>query len=100
MVSHRAKSMRGLLIDRRFVVKIYVDTQGKQLTVSRDPEPKVDNGGRQRTEKNSGKPMWQTQVIVLDETGGEVLSVTTVGEKPSVRQGQLVSAVQLEAVPW
>ena len=41
-----------------------------------------------------------TQVFVMDETGGEVISVTTAGEKPIVRQGQLVQLVQLEAVPW
>lgn len=81
-------------------MKIYVDTTGKQLTVSLDPEPKKDQQGRQRSEKDSGRPMWQTQVFVLDETGGEVIAVTTVGEKPNVRQGQLVYAVQLEAVPW
>jgi hypothetical protein len=81
-------------------VKIYVDTTGKQLTASKDPEPKTDQQGRQRTEKDSGRPMWSTQVFVLDETGGEVIMVTTVGEKPNVRQGELVSLVQLEAVPW
>jgi len=81
-------------------VKIYVDTTGKQLTASRDPEAKTDQSGRQRTEKDTGRPLWQTQVFVLDETGGEVIQVTTAGEKPSVRQGQLVTAAQLEAVPW
>ena len=81
-------------------MKIYVDTSGKQLTASRDPEPKTDQHGKQRNEKDTGRPLWQTQVFVLDETGGEVISVTTVGEKPSVRQGQLVTAVQLEAIPW
>ena len=81
-------------------MKIYVDTTGKQLTASRDPEPKTDQNGRQRNEKDTGRPMWATQVFVLDETGGEVIQVTTAGEKPNVRQGQLVTAVQLEAVPW
>ncbi|MBO0883118.1 MAG: hypothetical protein J2P17_22840 [Mycobacterium sp.] len=81
-------------------MKIYVDTTGKQLTASKDPEPRNDQQGRQRTEKDSGRPMWTTQVFVMDETGGEVISVTTAGEKPIVRQGQLVQLVQLEAVPW
>jgi hypothetical protein len=81
-------------------VKIYVDTTGKQVTVSRDPEPKVDQNGRQRVEKESGRPLNQTQVMVMDESGGEVLMVTTAGEKPNVRQGQLVQLVQLEAIPW
>ena len=81
-------------------MKIYVDTTGKQLTVSKDPEPKTDQNGRQRNERDTGRPLWQTQVFVMDETGGEVIQVTTAGEKPTVRQGQLLSAVQLEAVPW
>jgi len=81
-------------------VKIYVDTTGKQATASKDPEPKTDQSGKQRSERDTGRLMWQTQVFVLDETGGEVIQVTTAGEKPSVRQGQLVSLVQLEAVPW
>lgn len=84
-------------------MKIYVDTAGKTLTVSRDPEPKKDGNGpsaRQKNERDTGRPMWVTQVFVMDETGGEVIQVTTAGEKPMVRQGQLVNAVQLEAVPW
>ena len=81
-------------------MKIYVDTTGKQLTASKDPEPRNDQQGRQRTEKDSGRPMWTTQVFVMDETGGEVIAVTTAGEKPIVHQGQLVQLVQLEAVPW
>jgi hypothetical protein len=82
------------------VVKIYVDTTGKQLTASKDPEPKNDQHGKQRSERDTGRPLWSTQVFVMDETGGEVIAVTTAGEKPSVRQGQLVSVVQLEAIPW
>ena len=81
-------------------MKIYVDTTGKQLTVSKDPEPKVDQNGRQRSERDTGRPLYQTQLFVMDETGGEVITATTAGEKPNVRQGQLVTAVQLEAVPW
>ena len=81
-------------------MKIYVDTTGKQLTASKDPEPKTDQNGKQRNERDTGRPLWSTQVFVMDETGGEVISVTTAGEKPNVRQGQLVQLVQLEAVPW
>jgi hypothetical protein len=81
-------------------VKLYVDTTGKQVTVSRDTEPKNDQNGNQRFEKGTSRPMWSTQVFVLDETGGEVITVTTVGEKPSVKVGQLVTVEQLEAIPW
>jgi hypothetical protein len=81
-------------------VKLYVDTSGKQVTVSKDPAPKNDQNGSQRSEKGTGRPMWSTQVFVLDETGGEVLTITTAGEKPNVTVGQLVSVSGLEAIPW
>ncbi|MEO3820981.1 hypothetical protein [Plantactinospora sp. B24E8] len=81
-------------------MKLYVDTKGKQVTVSRDPEPKNDQNGNQRSEKGTGRLMWSTQVFVLDETGGEVISITTAGEKPSVTVGQIVIVEQLEAIPW
>jgi len=81
-------------------VKLYVDTKGKQVTVSRDPEPKADQNGNQRSERGTGRLMWSTQVFVLDETGGEVITVTTAGEKPNVSVGQLVTVEQMEAIPW
>ena len=49
-------------------MKLYVDTTGKQVTVSKPTEPKNDQNGSQRSEKGTGRPMWSTQVIVLDET--------------------------------
>ena len=81
-------------------MKLYVDTTGKQVTVSKDPEPKNDQNGNQRSEKGTGRLMWSTQVFVLDETGGEVITITTAGEKPAVTVGQLVVPVSLEAIPW
>ena len=44
--------------------------------------------------------MWSTQVIAIDETGGEVINVTTVGEIPSVEVGQFVVLDRLEAKAW
>jgi len=81
-------------------MKLYVDTSAKQVTVSRDPEEKNDQNGRQRTERGTGRPMWSTQVFVLDDDGGEVIAITTAGEKPNVKVGQLVSVSKLEALPW
>ncbi|SCG77600.1 hypothetical protein GA0070609_5424 [Micromonospora echinaurantiaca] len=81
-------------------MKLYVDTTRKQVTASKDPEPKNDQNGNQKSEKNTGRPMWSTQVFVLDETGGEVITITTAGEKPSVKVGDFVEVEQLEAIPW
>ncbi|MGC4756987.1 hypothetical protein [Micromonospora trifolii] len=81
-------------------MKLYVDTQSKQVQVTKDPESKNDQNGNQRSEKNTGRLMWSTQVFVLDETGGEIITITTAGEKPGVTVGQLVAVEQLEAIPW
>ena len=78
-------------------MKIYVDTTGITFTVAKKAVPKVDEKGQQRSEKGTGRPMWSTQVVALDETGGEVINVTTVGEIPSVEVGQFVALEQLEA---
>jgi hypothetical protein len=46
------------------------------------------------------RPMWSTQVMVLDDDGGEVIAITTAGEKPNVRVGQPLIVSKLEALPW
>jgi hypothetical protein len=81
-------------------MKLYVDTSSKQVTVSREPVEKTDQNNRQRTERGTGRLMWSTQVFVLDDDGGEVIAVTTAGEKPDVKVGQLVILSKLEALPW
>jgi len=82
-------------------MKLYVDTSTKQVTVSRESVEKTDGqSGRQKTERGTGRPMWSTQVFVLDDDGGEVIAVTTAGERPNVKVGQLVTVSKLEALPW
>lgn len=81
-------------------MKLYVDTSDKQVTVTKDPVEKTDQNGRQRVERGTGRPMWSTQVFILDEDGGEVITITTAGERPNVKVGQLVTVSKLEALPW
>ena len=81
-------------------MKLYVDTSIKQVQVSKDPVEKTEQNGRQKTERGTGRLMWSTQVFVLDDDGGEVIAITTAGEKPDVKVGQLVSVSKLEALPW
>ena len=81
-------------------MKLYVDTNGKQVTVTKDPTEKLEQNGRQKVERGTGRPMWSTQVFVLDDDGGEVITVTTAGEKPNVKVGQELAVSKLEALPW
>jgi hypothetical protein len=61
-------------------MKLLVDTSSKHVTVSRDPVEKTEQNGRQKQERGTGRLMWSTQVFVLDDDGGEVITVTTAGE--------------------
>ncbi len=81
-------------------MKLYVDTGSKQVTVTTDPREKLEQNGRQKVERGTGRPMWSTQVFVLDDDGGEVLAITTAGERPNVKVGQVVAVSKLEALPW
>ena len=81
-------------------MKLIVDTSRKHVMVSREPVEKADERGKQKVERGTGRPMWSTQVIVLDEDGAEVITVTTAGEKPNVKVGQPVTLSKLEALPW
>ena len=82
-------------------MKLNVDTSMKQVTVSREAIEKADGqSGRQKVERGTGRPMWSTQVFVLEDDGGEVITITTAGEKPNVKVGQLVHLSKLEALPW
>jgi len=82
-------------------MKLHIETSAKQVTVTREPVEKTDGtSGRQKTERGTGRPMWSTQVFVLDDDGGEVIAVTTAGERPNVKVGQLVLLSKLEALPW
>jgi hypothetical protein len=101
IISPERTSAGDVLTTREeILVKIYVDTTGITFTVAKKAQPKVDEKGNQRSERNTGRPMWQTQVVALDETGGEVINVTTVGEIPSVEVGQFVAVEALEAKAW
>jgi len=81
-------------------MKLHIETSAKQVTVTREAVEKTEQNGRQKVERGTGRPMWSTQVFVLDDDGGEVITITTAGEKPNVKVGQLVAVSKLEALPW
>lgn len=81
-------------------MKLIIETSAKQTTVTKEPVEKLDQNQRQRMERGTGRPMWSTQVFVLDNDGGEVINVTTAGERPNVKVGQPITLSELEALPW
>lgn len=81
-------------------MKLLIDVIGKTFMVTKEAIEKTDQNGRQKSERETGRPMWVTQVMALDETGGEMINVTTAGEKPTVSVGAQVALSKLEALPW
>lgn len=77
-----------------------IDLTGKELVVTQNPEPKLDQEGKQRVDKKTGQPMWATQAVVTDESGGEIIRITTVGEQPDVRVGEELKVTGLVGIPW
>lgn len=81
-------------------MKLRVDTSGVTFTVTLPPSEKRDQNGQQKADRKTGEALFTTQVMALDATGGEMITVTTAGVLPRVTVGQIVRPVELEAIPW
>jgi hypothetical protein len=80
-------------------MQLEIKTEGVDFVVSRAPLPKNDNDGRQKTDRDTGAPLCVTELVAMDDTGAEVIKVTTSGE-PRVAKRQLVTVLRLVATPW
>lgn len=82
-------------------MKLMVDASGVTFTVGREVQPRNDQNGTQRVEKDSRVPMWTVQLVAMDGSGAEVINVTYVGvTPPKLTVGQPVVPVGLQAIPW
>ncbi|MGH3946816.1 MAG: hypothetical protein ACRDSI_17500 [Pseudonocardiaceae bacterium] len=80
-------------------MQLEIKTEGVDFVVSRAPLPKNDNDGRQKTDRETGEFLHVTELVAMDQTGAEVIKVTTVGQ-PRVAKRQPVTVVKLVATPW
>jgi hypothetical protein len=80
-------------------MQLEIKTEGVDFVVSRVPQPKNDNDGRQKADRGTGELLFMTELVAMDDTGAEVIKVTTAGE-PKVTKRQLVEVTKLVATPW
>jgi hypothetical protein len=80
-------------------MQLEIKTEGVDFVVSRVPQPKNDNDGRQKSDRETGAPLHVTELVAMDDTGAEVIKVTTAGE-PRVVKRQPVTVARLVATPW
>lgn len=81
-------------------MRLTIDTTGKDFIVTKSPRPKLDQTGQQRVNKGTGGPLWATQLVVTDEDGGDIISVTTDGRPADLEVGDGVEVFELIAIPW
>ncbi|SNR79958.1 hypothetical protein SAMN06265360_12016 [Haloechinothrix alba] len=82
-------------------MRLLIDTSNVQFTVGREVQPKTDQNGAQRVERNTNIPMWSVQLVAVDDGGAEVINVTVAASQaPTVAVGSSVSPVALQAIPW
>lgn len=82
-------------------MRLSIDVSRKTFTASKASEPKRDQSGQQRTDKETGLLLWSTQLVVLDEEGGHIIVVTTASANaPDIQAGDEVAVSGLVARPW
>lgn len=82
-------------------MQLMIDTSKVTFTVGREAQPRNDQNGVQRKEKDSQLPMWTVQLVAVDARGAEVINVTWAGvTPPTVTVGQFVTPIGLQAIPW
>jgi hypothetical protein len=80
-------------------MRLEIRTEGVEFVVSRAPEPKNEQDGRQKADRRTGELLYVTELVAMDDAGAEVIKVTTAGA-PKVGKRQLVQVAELVAVPW
>lgn len=82
-------------------MRLLIDTSKVTFTVSREAQPKTDQNGVQRTERATNTPMWAVQLVAMDSSGAEVITVTVAApQPPKVAVGSAVAPLELQAIPW
>jgi hypothetical protein len=77
-----------------------IDTNSIRFTCTRIPELRtIHETGQPRVDRESGKELWQVQVMALTADGAEILAITVPGE-PAVTVGQPVTIEGLVGLPW
>ncbi|MBS4102997.1 hypothetical protein [Tsukamurella paurometabola] len=81
-------------------MRLRLDITSTQFIVTRPAEPRLNfETGAPRIDPDSGLALHSVQVLALDDSGGEVLNITVVGD-PKVAVTQPVTVLGLVAIPW
>lgn len=82
-----------------FRVNLELETDGVDFVVSKLPEPKNDETGTQKADRLTGELLFVTEMVVMYDSGAEVIKVTT-GGAPKVAKRQMVAVTGLRVMHW
>jgi len=78
-----------------------IDTSAMTFLVGASAEPIRERGtNRQRTDPETGEPLFAVQLVALIEGRANVITVKVPGEPPALPQGAQVRVLGLVASPW
>lgn len=78
-----------------------IDTTALRLVVAAPPEPVRDfETKRQRTDQETGAPLWAVQLVTFDQEGAQIISVKVAGDPGELPQGIAVRVTSLIATTW
>ena len=78
-----------------------IDTTALRLVVAAPPEPVRDfETKRQRTDQETGAPLWAVQLVTFDQEGAQIISVKVAGDPGELPQGIAVRVTGLIATTW
>ena len=78
-----------------------IDTSGMTFLVGAGAEPIRERGtNRQRTDSETGEPLFAVQLVALVEGRANVITVKVPGNPGTLPQGAAVRVVGLLATPW
>lgn len=81
-------------------MRLKLDTSTSRFIVTKPAEPRLNfESGSPKIDPTTGAQLYSIQLLALDDTGGEVLTVTVVGD-PKIAVTQPVSVSGLVAIPW
>ncbi len=80
-------------------MNLELKTEGVDFVVSKLPEPKNDENGAQKADRTTGELLFVTEMVVMDDSGADVIKVTT-GGAPKVAKRQMVAVSGLRVMHW
>ena len=80
-------------------MRIPVDMSGLTFMAAAPARPVTDFETRQHKADENGEPLYNLQVVWLEDGGAQIISVKVAGE-PQVAQGAMLAFEGLVAFPW